>query len=271
MSTIHQRKLIAVDCDGTLFDDTGHPSQRTCDVFLRLVEAGHHIVAATGRSRFTACDRLVVVPGMREMVCANGAYAWDMIDKRLIWETEISPEMVVKIMARLRGAFSDIAFGWETRGGLNYDNTFVTLAGGIDEVEGGGQSGESWTHGVYKLKIRRSGELCSELQGEISTLLANIPCVITTSGAPFIEVTAPGSDKATGLDKTAAMLGFTAADAIVFGDNYNDLSMFDWAGYSVAMGNAPEAVKARANAVTLNNTEHGVAHYLEKLLDAGKL
>ena len=93
-------------------------------------------------------------------------------------------------------------------------------------------------------------------------------CEITTSGAPFVEITALGSNKASGLEKTTALLGFKAADTIVFGDNHNDLSMFRWAGHAVAMGNALDTVKAEAHAVTLANTEHGVAHYLEKLLDS---
>ncbi len=174
-------------------------------------------------------------------------------------------------MRRLRDAFPDVAFGWETRSGMGYEDSFVELAGGIGELENGGQAGNPWSQDLYKLKVRRPGIFRIELQREVAALLGDGLCEITTSGAPFVEITALGSHKASGLEKTAAMLGFTAADTIVFGDNHNDLSMFAWAGHAVAMGNAQDAVQARAHAVTLSNTDNGVAHYLEEMLNAGTL
>lgn len=271
MTDTQGRKLIAVDCDGTLFDGDGYPSRRTCEVVQRVVDSGHHIVAATGRSRLTACDRLVAVAGMRHLVCSNGAYAWDMHEDLLVWETVMTQRLVTEIVSRLRGAFPDVAFGWETRSGIGFEDTFIELAGGIDELENGGRAGDPWSQGLYKLKVRRPSIFRIELQREVAAVLGDRLCEITTSGAPFVEITALGSHKASGLEKTAAMLGFTAADTIVFGDNHNDLPMFGWAGHAVAMGNALDAVQAEAHAVTLSNTDHGVAHYLEKLLNAGML
>ncbi|MCL4139622.1 UNVERIFIED_CONTAM: hypothetical protein GTU68_038797 [Idotea baltica] len=96
-------------------------------------------------------------------------------------------------------------------------------------------------------------------------------CEITVSGAPFTELSATGVTKALGLTSIASKLGFTAANTIVFGDNQNDLPMFEWAGQSVAMGNATEELKAVASAITLSNREHGVAHFLSQQMDAGLL
>ena len=53
---------------------------------------------------------------------------------------------------------------------------------------------------------------------------------------------------------------------ISFGDNYNDIEMLESSGCGVAVGNAREEVKAIANAVTLPNTENGVADYIKKHL-----
>ena len=52
------------------------------------------------------------------------------------------------------------------------------------------------------------------------------------------------------------------------GDNYNDLGMLRLAGTSVAMGNAPEDIKAVASYVTRTNNEDGVAYALEELVFA---
>lgn len=53
---------------------------------------------------------------------------------------------------------------------------------------------------------------------------------------------------------------------LLFGDDYNDISMFEAAGYSVAMGNAANEVKQYADEITLTNNEEGVAVFLEKLV-----
>jgi hydroxymethylpyrimidine pyrophosphatase-like HAD family hydrolase len=166
---------------------------------------------------------------------------------------------------------SDATFGWETRGGIGFDEVFIELAGGISELESGGQAGDPWSQSLYKLKVRRKGVFSVELQSEVAELLGNSLCEIATSGAPFVEITALGSHKGSGLEKTASTLGITAANTIVFGDNNNDIPMFRWAGHAVAMANALDTVHAEADAVALRNTDHGVAHYLEKLLDAGEL
>lgn len=58
----------------------------------------------------------------------------------------------------------------------------------------------------------------------------------------------------------------TLADVISFGDNYNDIEMLQHSGCGVAVGNAREEVKSIANHITLKNTEHGVAHFIQQHL-----
>ena len=51
---------------------------------------------------------------------------------------------------------------------------------------------------------------------------------------------------------------------MTIGDNFNDLPMLRLAGLGVAMGNAPEAVKLEATAITKSNNQNGVAKAIEK-------
>jgi hydroxymethylpyrimidine pyrophosphatase-like HAD family hydrolase len=68
------------------------------------------------------------------------------------------------------------------------------------------------------------------------------------------------ADKITFVSDDEPMLGVDLADTIAIGDQANDLAMFARAGRSIAMGNATDAVKAKADAVTLSNNDSGVAH-----------
>jgi len=271
LSFVQTARLIAVDCDGTFFDSDGYPSRQTHDVAEQIAARGHQLVAVTGRSRRTACKRLEKVAGLRHLVCSNGAYAWNANDHSTTWCTHISPDQATLIQSILRNHFPDAAFGWEAPEGIGYDECFIELAGGLSELETGGESGEPWSQSLYKIKIRRPQVSHLDLRNEVEAVLGNCLGEITTSGAPFVEITATGAHKGAGLEKTAKMLGFSAADTIVFGDNHNDLPMFKWAGHAVAMGNALDEVKAQAQSITLSNKEHGVAHYLEKMLSAGTL
>ncbi|MDK2836759.1 MAG: hypothetical protein PWP21_1536, partial [Thermosediminibacterales bacterium] len=53
---------------------------------------------------------------------------------------------------------------------------------------------------------------------------------------------------------------------IAVGDNFNDLAMIEYAGLGVAMGNAPESVKQKANFVTDSNDENGIVKVVKQFI-----
>ena len=72
-----------------------------------------------------------------------------------------------------------------------------------------------------------------------------------------------GVTKASGLRQLGELLGIEAGEMMVFGDAENDLSMIEYAGVGVAMGNASDAVKAQANYVAPSVDDGGIAHTVE--------
>ena len=62
------------------------------------------------------------------------------------------------------------------------------------------------------------------------------------------------------------MLGVSRKEMIAIGDSYNDISMLEYAGLGVAMGNAPDNVKSHAGFITGSNDEDGVAEAVEKFV-----
>ena len=65
----------------------------------------------------------------------------------------------------------------------------------------------------------------------------------------------------------AEHVGFTAAQTVAFGDGENDLELLEWAGFGVAVENANDGLKARADWVCPSAEEEGVAQVIEALLD----
>lgn len=83
---------------------------------------------------------------------------------------------------------------------------------------------------------------------------------VTTSVPIFLETTNPAVNKGTAIDLIAReLLGIDASEVMAIGDNYNDVEMLSYAGWGVAMGNAPPAVQAQANWVAPSVDKDGVA------------
>jgi len=79
------------------------------------------------------------------------------------------------------------------------------------------------------------------------------------SQAYYCDVIPPGISKGRLVQVLAERVGVPREEIMVLGDMENDLEMFRNAGFGVAMGNASDAVKSIAQAVTLTNDEDGFA------------
>ena len=100
-----------------------------------------------------------------------------------------------------------------------------------------------------------------ELRGKFGEAL-----YITKSLPMFCEIAHPGVNKGTALAFLAGHLGIPREETVAIGDGLNDLEMIQWAGLGIAMGNAPQEVKAAAGWVTGPFQEDGAAGALERIL-----
>ena len=82
----------------------------------------------------------------------------------------------------------------------------------------------------------------------------------------YLEITHRSVSKGHALSLLADIHGLSMEETLAFGDHFNDLSMLKAAGVGVAMGNAPQAVREAADAVTADNHHNGVSLYLERVL-----
>jgi HAD superfamily hydrolase (TIGR01484 family) len=78
---------------------------------------------------------------------------------------------------------------------------------------------------------------------------------VARSQTYYCDVTPPGQDKGTFIDAMSDRTGIPSNAIATIGDMANDLPMFARSGMSIAMGNASEMVKARADRVTSSNAQ----------------
>ncbi len=82
----------------------------------------------------------------------------------------------------------------------------------------------------------------------------------------YLDVTHPQANKGGVVAYLARTLGIDAGQIATIGDQPNDVLMFKPSGFSIAMGNASEAVQKEADAVTDSYDDEGFAKAVEKHL-----
>ena len=122
----------------------------------------------------------------------------------------------------------------------------------------------------FKIVYMAEEAILLELEREIKAVFADrlkyILAPEAYMGCHFLTILHKDADKANGIKSVSEVAGFDLERLTVFGDNYNDIGMFALANKAVAVANAQEGVKAKADIVLPHtNDEDGVARYLESL------
>ena len=118
---------------------------------------------------------------------------------------------------------------------------------------------------VNKLLMTASPELAKQYEEQLATKYKDV-ISIYRSEPYFIEFMPKGIDKATSIDRMLSTVGMTRENTICCGDGFNDLTMIEYAGVGVAMANAQDKVKEKADYITKSNDEDGIAHVIDKFI-----
>lgn len=91
---------------------------------------------------------------------------------------------------------------------------------------------------------------------------------IVVSDKMWIDITNKGADKGTALARLGKRWNISANEMMVFGDNFNDISMLEYAHYSYVMENAPQAMHRYGRFTAPSNQEAGVIQVIDtEILD----
>ena len=85
------------------------------------------------------------------------------------------------------------------------------------------------------------------------------------SGDTCLDTGLKGVNKGSAVAALQQMWQIRPEETLVFGDQFNDVDMFDCAFYSYAMGNASREVRQRARFVTGTNNEGAVVNVIREL------
>jgi HAD superfamily hydrolase (TIGR01484 family) len=263
-------RLVATDLDGTLLLRDGSISRRTQAALRRARAAGIELLMVTGRPP----RHVAKIEGVTEfggvVICVNGALTYDLDQELVLREERLSAVIARELVQDLRVRFPGICFAVEVGVDYGFEPSYGPHGKrsdppGLPIVDVLTLS----ARGVNKLIARHPRFSPEELLGQSRDLFLE-RAQVSYSGAPFLEISAATVTKASALACYCAERNIDRSQVLSFGDMPNDLPMLEWAGHSVAMGNAHPSVVRAAHEVTVSNEEDGVAMVIERLLSGAR-
>lgn len=261
-----KHKVVFLDIDGTLVDYNGHIPESAKRAVRQAQANGHKMVVCSGRSRFQIYKELLDL-GFSGIVGAAGAFVF--ADGKEIYHAYIDEE-------HRRSSYDYL----ESNGFLycyQADDGIVLNARSFDGmVEAYREAGigeerlnrlignmhlteEPWKNEkIEKIIYYKAPFSVAEVHADLEPYFDTVAISLDGMGDYAGEIGINGIHKATGMEIYLNYVGISREDCIAVGDGPNDLQMMEYAGFSIAMGNAREEVKERADMVTAAVDENGI-------------
>ena len=266
-------KLLVLDIDGTLLDKNGVISAEDKEALARVCALGLPVSLSTGRV-VTACSELIRQLSLDSYhIFFDGALVVNPsrgkeiyvqpIDKMLVKQ---SSEFAHKNGINLEFYSVDRYFVERETWASDIRRDFYSTPPTVVDISQLWRK-ERIIKGVLTLRSPEERDRAELLYLQFKDILGfSLTKTPAYPEVDFINVLAPGVSKGKALDTLAAFLGIPLAEVMAVGDGPNDISLLTSAGLAVAMGGAPDELKAVADYVTLDVDHNGLAEAINKFL-----
>ena len=264
-------KLLVVDIDGTLIGKDGSISTEDSEALLNARRSGIGVSLSTGRAAQSCrpiIDRLaldgyhIFFDGALVSNFDKEVYA-EPIDRGVVKEAiEFARQNDIYLELYSASRFFVERQTWATeihREFFNLEPTVVDFTGlwERERIIKGGLVIAS------PEEIAKAKSFRLHFERNLHFSLAKSPAY---PNVDFINVVDLGVSKGKALAALASHLGIPMAEVMAIGDGTNDIPLLSSAGLAVAMGNAPDEVKAVADHITLDVEHNGLAAAVKEFL-----
>ncbi len=270
-------RAVFVDLDGTLLHGMETIPPRTIRAFEQICKKGIIPVITTGRPAHEADFAARAIGADQYFIVMNGAAVYQKYDTgELLYETHLPKRTAEQVYQMLveRQVFFEVYAGDRAicqrdhvrrihRCGMTEEQMrfFSDKMLIVEDLPGYLAETQMAVHKFF-ISVERREEVAS-----LRAMIEQVPGLrALTSCEHFIEVLPTGVDKRSAVRAVREACGLSQDQIMVIGDSENDMGMFGEALTRVAMGNACDELKAKANYIAPPNTEDGVAWALETLL-----
>jgi hydroxymethylpyrimidine pyrophosphatase-like HAD family hydrolase len=253
-------RLVALDIDGTILRGDQPVSNRVRATIRNAIAAGAHVVLATGRPVIGTRPVLVELElAGGDVLCSNGAVRMDAATGAF---RDVHRFHAGQVVDRLRSLLPGVIFAVEQLGAGN----LVTgqFPGAPDALERLVDHVRLVAEPVTRLTAWWGEHTATELAAAVGVAGLSGVQWFLDDHEPWLVAGPEGISKAVALERVRLDLGVPADATLAVGDGTNDVEMLRWAAHGVAMGQAPDSVKAAAHEVTGTVDEDGLATVLER-------
>jgi len=255
-------KAVFSDIDGTLLNSQHQITPKTEEAIKNVLKQGIPFIPVSARPPYAIMPYTEQLGAQHGMICYSGAL---ILDKNLtaLYSVILAPQDLQKLNALLAD-FAHLSISYYA--GLDWFCNDVNNDWIKQESEITGLSAKSMQDNltdVHKILVMGSAEEIQRVELVLKQALPHLS--IQRSKDEYLEIMNPAATKAKAIQFMAQHLSISAEQVIAFGDNFNDLDMLQYAGLSIAMGNAPDAIKQVAKEVTATNNEDGIALVLNRV------
>jgi Cof subfamily protein (haloacid dehalogenase superfamily) len=271
------KTLYISDLDGTLLNERSRVSDYTRDTLNRLIAGGLNFSVATARTAFSTGAVLRGLDLRLPTIQMNGVFLYDFAERRYLDVQYLSDSAISEIADVMRKIdaspliytvrdnvqttyYTRIANQWQQ---YFYDVRTQEYGQVIPQIQSIDMLSGQWI--IYFTLIdsyERLAPLSDAVAGIAGISRAFYRDVSANNGSWLLEIFSERASKSNGLLRLKRLCGFDRV--IGFGDNHNDLPLFDVCDECYAVANAVDEVKSAAAAVIGANTDDGVARWLEE-------
>ncbi|MDA0263956.1 MAG: HAD family hydrolase [Chloroflexi bacterium] len=230
-----------LDLDGTIIGANELISPAVYDAIIRLA-VRVPVFISTGREPADVLRYSKELGLTTPQVSDGGANILDPVREVSVWTAPLGPVNAKMVVTKIR----EIGVAFVATHANGTASTFDDVPGwdlirvsALDMDEGTADS------------------LARDFQGNANMYVTK--ALLPYNGLWAVDFTLAGVDKATGVARVGKTLGVDPANMVAAGDSYNDLPMLRVCGFTIAMGNAPDEVKAIADFVAPSAEEDGLA------------
>lgn len=269
-------KLLALDMDGTLLDSQKQLTEAQIEAIHQAIERGVKLVLCTGRM-LTGVKPYFHQLGLdaenEYVIVNNGCSTHQTSDWKLIDWAELSPEQIKYLATFIPESDMQLTLFDEDHYYVLEDkpNEFSRADANLVFVEPSILSMEDATNQsrhLFQAMFVGTKEATDVFEEKYAATLRKDFDAVRSQDV-LLEILPTGTNKASALKKLAEQLQILPEEIMAVGDANNDIEMLEFAGLSIAMGNASDLVKSLADDVTDTNDQDGVSkaihkHILEK-------
>lgn len=266
MDNIRNIKLVATDLDGTLLNDYSEISDYNKKVLQNLMNRGIEVILSTGRPLNGMIRYKNILNNNNHSIVFNGSVVADN-DGNFIYNKPIDKDTAMNIIDiynkyKSKDIYLHVYSGnkyivseedFYFRRYAQKENISDTLIG-LNNIE---------NFEFSKMLFIGDRDILEKIQKDINN---NINADTSFSHTNFLEILANGINKGSALKWLCDKKGIKRDEIIAFGDNYNDIKMIEFAGIGVAVSNAEDELKNKADYICLSNDKNGVGKFLEDFL-----